>query len=142
MKLLPQLQPRIFQRVRIVTPAAPARSNGHDDGVHEGDLPQVLENLRVFVVLNAIADGLQPYPRSGLAGSDRTRRIEEYTVPRSSGPAAARSGIHIVPTADGVPGGPAAGAVVKNSRPAFRPLQEPGLDPPALGWLAHLPCPR
>src|SRR5258707_6797430 len=111
MKLLPQLQPRIFQRVRIVTPVAPTRSNGHDDGVHHGYLPQVLENLRVLVILDAVTNGLQANSRSRFGGSDWTRRIEEDSITRSSEPAAARGGIHIVPTADGVSGGPAIGAI-------------------------------
>src|SRR5260370_7030918 len=97
MKLLPQLQPRIFQRVRIVTPVAPTRSNGHDDGVHEGDLPQALENLRVLVILDAITNGLQTYPRSGLAGNDRTSRIEEDSTTRPSQPPAPHTRIHILP---------------------------------------------
>src|SRR5258708_10125086 len=128
MKLLPQLQACSFERVGVVTPVAPARSNGHDDGVHQGDLPQVLENLHVLVILNAVANGLQANSRSRFGGSDRARRIEEYTVPRSSEPAAARGGIHIVPTADGVPGGPAIGPIGKNTRCPLRPIHEPGLD--------------
>src|SRR5258708_4146841 len=128
MKLLPQLQACSFERVGVVTPVAPARSNGHDDGVHQGDLPQVLENLRVLVILDAVANGLQTNSRSRFGGSDRTRRIEEDSIARSSEPATARSGIHIVPTADGVSGGPAIGAIVKNPRCPLRPIQEPGLD--------------
>jgi len=67
-------------------------------------LPEVLENLRVFVVLNAVTDGLETYPWSGLAGGDRTRRIEEYSVAGSSEAVAASCSIHIVPTADSIPG--------------------------------------
>src|SRR5258708_16429198 len=129
MKVLAQLQGRIFERVWIVTSVAPTRSNGHDDGVHEGDLPQVLENLRVLVILDAITNGLQTYPRSGLAGSDRTRRIEEDSITRSSQAAAASSGIHIVPTADGVTAGRSNGAIAENSRGACRPRRQPPLHP-------------
>ena len=65
MELLPQLQPCMFERVRIVTPVSPAGGNRLEGGVHEGDLPEVLENLGVFVVLDAVADGFQSYPGSG-----------------------------------------------------------------------------
>src|SRR5260370_24317883 len=110
-----------------MTPVGPARGNGHDDRVQEGNLPQVLENLRVFVVLNAITDGLQTYPRSGLGGSDWSRRIEEDSVTWSAETATTSGGIYIVPTADGVPGGPSVGAGVNNSGRSLRPIQEPGL---------------
>src|SRR5258708_17962640 len=92
MELLAQVQARSFERVGVMTPVAPAGSNGHDDGVHQGDLPQVLENLRVLVILNAVTDGLQTNSRSRFGGSDRARRIEEDSIARSSEPAAARSG--------------------------------------------------
>src|SRR5260370_19721280 len=107
---LAQLQPCTFQSVRVVAPVAPARGNWLEDGIHKGDLRQVLENLGVFVVLNAVPDGFQTDPRSGLRGSDRTRRIEEDAVARSAHAAAASGGVHIVPTADGVPRGPAIGS--------------------------------
>ena len=64
MELLPQLQPCIFKRGGALTPVAPAPRNRLEDGVQEGDLPQVLENLGVFVVLDAIADGFESYARS------------------------------------------------------------------------------
>jgi len=66
MELLPQLQPCGFQGVRALSPVAPAPRNRLEDGVQEGDLPQVLENLGVFVVLDAIADGFESYARSRL----------------------------------------------------------------------------
>ena len=69
MELLAQVQARSFERVGVMTPVAPAGSNGHDDGVHQGDLPQVLENLRVLVILNAVADGLQADARFASAKS-------------------------------------------------------------------------
>src|SRR6266704_4099972 len=80
---LPQLHPRTFQRVRVVTPVGPTRGNRLNDRVQEGDLPQVLENLGIFVVLNAVTDGLKTYPRSGFGGGDRTRRIQEDSIARS-----------------------------------------------------------
>src|SRR5260370_11889255 len=61
LELLPQLLPRIFKRGGVVSPVPPARGNGHDDGVHERHLPQIVHDLGVFVILNAVADGLQPY---------------------------------------------------------------------------------
>ena len=128
MELLPQLEPCAFQHVRVVIPVAPARGNWHDDGVRKGPLPQVLENLGVFVVLNAVTNGLQTDPGSGLRRSDRSWRIKENAITRSSQAAATSGGIHIVPTADGVAGGPAVGAIVKNSRRSLRPIQEPRLD--------------
>src|SRR6266481_974795 len=111
-----------------MTPIVPARSNGQNRGVHEGDLPHVFENLRVLVILNAVADGFNPYPRRRFAGGDWTRRVEKNSIARSAEPAATSSGIHIVPTADGVTGGPAVGAVVKDARRALRPIQEPRLN--------------
>src|SRR5260370_39110876 len=113
-----------------MTPVAPTRSNGHDDGVHQGDLPQVLENLRVLVILNAVTNCLQANSRTRLGGSNRARRIEEDSIARPSDPAATGSGIHIIPTADGVPVGPAVGAILRNSRRAVRPVHEPRLDAP------------
>ena len=65
-ELLPQLRPCIFEGVVVVTPVAPARGNRLDDGVHEGDLPEVLEDLYVFIILNAITDSFESKARSGL----------------------------------------------------------------------------
>src|SRR6267142_5874451 len=98
MELLPQLQPCSFQGVRVVIPVAPTRGDRHDDGVHEWDLSQVLENLNVLVVLNAVTNGLQTDPRSGLRRGDRTRGIEEDSVARSSQATTASGCVHIVPT--------------------------------------------
>src|SRR5260370_34211715 len=123
MKLLAQLQPRICQSGRVMTPVGPARGNGHDDRVQEGNLPQVLENLRVFVVLNAITDGLQSYARSRLGGSDGSRRIEEDSVTWSAQAAAASGGIHIVPTAHAIARIPSAASVLKDSLAPFRPIE-------------------
>src|SRR6266850_1421701 len=139
MELLPQLQPCSFQGVRVVIPVAPTRGDRHDDGVHEWDLSQVLENLSVFVVLNAVANGLHTYPRSGLRRGDRTRGIKKYSIARSSQAAAASRSIHIVPTADGVPGGPSVGAVVEDARCSLRPVQEPRLDTLVNRWVVHQP---
>src|SRR5882724_8341430 len=128
MELLPQLQARSFQGARVVIPVGPARGNRLDNGVRKGPLSQVFENSGVFVVLHAVADGLHADPGSGLRRADRTRRVQEDSVARPSQAAAASRGIHIVPTADGVPGGPSVGAVVKNPRRSLRPVQEAGLN--------------
>jgi hypothetical protein len=64
-KQLPQCAPRVLERVRVVTPIAPARRNWKKSGVHHAELPKVFEHLRVFVVLNAVADGLQAYAGCG-----------------------------------------------------------------------------
>src|SRR5258708_6552207 len=138
-ELSPQLQPCIFERTWVVAPVAPTRGNRLEDGVHESYLPQVLENLGVFVVLNAVSNGLQTDPRSRLGRSDRTRRIEEDAVARSTHAAAASGGIDIVPTADSVAGSPAIGAVVKNSRRSLRPVQEPRLDALVDRGIVHHP---
>src|SRR6266850_3797917 len=139
MQLLPQLQPRGFQGVRVVTPVGPARSDRLDDGVRKVLLPQVLENLSVFVVLNAVTNGLQTDPRSGLRRGDRTRGIEKYSVARSSQATTASGCVHIVPTADGVPGGPPVGAVAEDARRSLRPVQEPRLDALVDRWIVHHP---
>ena len=128
MELLAQLQPGTFQSAWVVSPIGPARGNRQNDWIQEGELPEVLENLGIFVVLDAVANGLQTNPGSGLRGSDRTRRVEEDAVARSAHAAAASGGIDIVPTADGVSGGPAVGAVVKDAGGALRPVQEARLD--------------
>src|SRR5258708_20520228 len=128
MKLLAQLQPGTFQSAWVVSPIGPARGNRQNDWMQEGEVAEVLENLGVFVVLDAVPNGLQTNPGSGLRGSDRARRIEEDAVARSAHAAAASGGVHVVPTADGVSGGPSVGAIVKNSRWRLRPVHEPGLD--------------
>src|SRR5260370_13275595 len=98
-ELSPQLQPCIFERTWVVAPVAPTRGNRLEDGVHESYLPQVLENLGVFVVLNAVSNGLQTDPRSRLGRSDRTRRIEEDAVALSTHAPPASGAIDLSPTA-------------------------------------------
>src|SRR5260370_11793207 len=84
--------------------------------------------MRILVVLNAVADGLQTDSGCGLGRADRSWRIKENTVARSAEAAAASGGIHIVPTADGIPGAPSVRAVIEDTRRALRPVQEPRLD--------------
>src|SRR5260370_7355999 len=114
-ELSPQLQPCIFERTWVVAPVAPTRGNRLEDGVHESYLPQVLATLGAFVVLNPCSNGLQTDPRSRLGRSDRTRRIEEDAVARSTHAAAASRCIDIVPPADSVPGAPSVRAIVNNA---------------------------
>src|SRR5260370_5603536 len=128
MELVDQMQPCTFQSAWVVSPIGPARGNRQNDGIQEGELPEVLENLGVCVVLDAVAEGLQTNPGSGLRGSDGPWRIEKDSVARSAHAAAASGGVHVVPTADGVSGGPSVGAIVKNSRRSLRPVQESRLD--------------
>ncbi len=109
-------------------PVAPARGNRQEDWIQEGNLPQVLEDLGVFVVLNAVTNGLQTNPGSRLRGGDRTRRIEEDSVARPPEAATAGGRIHIVPTADGVTGGPSVGAIVKDAGRSLCPVQETRLN--------------
>src|SRR5258708_1868878 len=128
MDLLAPFQPGTFQNAWGVSPNGPAPGNQQNDWIQEGELPEVLENQGVFVVLDTVPNGLQTNPGSGLRGSDRTRRIEEDAVARSAHAAAASGGVHVVPTADGVSGGPSVGAIVKDARRSLRPVQETGLD--------------
>src|SRR6267143_2407724 len=65
-ELLPQLQPCTFQGVGVVGPVAPARGNRLDDGTGKGSLPQVLEDLYVFIILDAITNSFESNARSWL----------------------------------------------------------------------------
>src|ERR1700752_102264 len=128
MEQLPELLPRTFQGVRVVIPVAPACGNRLEGRSHGRNLPKDFEHLGVLVILNAITDGLQTDPRSGLARGDRSWRIQEDSIARSAQAAAASRDVHVVPTADGVPGSPPVRAIVENPRCALRPVQEPYLD--------------
>src|SRR5437879_6021461 len=139
MEQVPQLYPCILQGVWVVTPAGPVGRYWWKNGVHQEDLSQILKNLGVFVVLNAVADGLQTDPRSRFRGSDGSRRIEENSVAWSAHAPAATSRIHIVPTADRVPSSPAVRAIVKDAGGALRPIQEARLDTLVDRWIVHHP---
>src|SRR6266404_1266526 len=88
-EFLSHLQPCIFHGCPVVVmlPVRPTERNWLgarkrlERGVHEGVLPQSMKKVSVFVVLNAVPDGLQPYPRSLLARSKRSGRIEENPIP-------------------------------------------------------------
>src|SRR5260370_34482147 len=82
----------------------------------------------MFQGLYAVTDGSQTDRRSSLRARDRPRGVQEDAVTRSAQAPAATSRIHIVPTADSVPGGPAVGAVVKDAGRSLRPVQEARLD--------------
>src|SRR5437899_2356627 len=139
MEQVPQLYPCVLQGVWVVTPVGPVSRYWRKNGVHRGDLSQILKNLGVFVVLNAITNGLQTDPGSRLRGSDGSRRIEENSVAWSAHAPAATSRLHIVPTADRVPSSPAVRAIVKDAGGALRPIQETRLDALVDRWIVHHP---
>src|SRR5258708_5709130 len=76
-KQLPQLGPYVLQEVRVVAPIAPAPRNRKNSAIHHAELSQVLEHVRVFVILNTVANGLQANAWCGLGRPDRCRRIQE-----------------------------------------------------------------
>jgi len=67
---------------------------------------------------------LRRYP-----GADSVEAIgpgdREIFRPRSSQTTAAGGRIHVVQTANAVPGAPSVGAIVKNPRRSLRPIQDP-----------------
>src|SRR5258708_25841169 len=106
MKQLPQLGPYVLQEVRVVAPIAPAPRNRQNSAIHHAELSQVLEHVRVFVILNTVANGLQANAWCGLGRPDRCRRIQEDSVARPAQSAPASTCCHVVPAADGLAGGP------------------------------------
>src|SRR5690349_18761219 len=98
-----------------MAPVGPAGSNRLDHRAQERDLPYVLENLGVFVILNAVSNGLQTDARSRLRGSDRTGRVDKDSIAGPTHAAAATGGVHIVPTANGVPSGPPVCPPIENA---------------------------
>src|SRR5579859_358194 len=128
MKLLSKFLPHTFEIAWVMGPLGPARGNRPQDEIHVGGLPLIFEHLRVVVVLNAVADGLQSYPRRGLAGSNRSRRIEKNPVAGSADAWTTGVRVHVVPASEGVSSCPSVSAVVKNSGGALRPVQESRLD--------------
>src|SRR5437899_9953568 len=83
MKLLPQLLPRIFKRGGVVSPVRKACGDGHDDGVQERHLPEVLENLGVFIISYAVLCVQKQYAGRRFAKGGRTRLIEHDSVYRA-----------------------------------------------------------
>src|SRR5580704_15565733 len=128
LELLPEFLPDTFQVARVVAPLCPARGNRLKNELHVGGLPLILEHLRVFVVLNAIADGLQPYPRGGFAGCNRTRRVKEDSIARPADAWTTSGRIQTSPTADAVAGSPTVGAIIKNPGGTLGPVQKSRLD--------------
>src|SRR5882724_4022686 len=127
-KQLAQLCADVLERGRVVAPIGPACCDRKNGGVQDGELCQVLQHVRVFVVLNAVADGLQTDARSGFTRADRSRRINEYAVAWSAQSAAAGGGVHIVPTANRVASGPTIGAIVKKTCRTLGEVEEARLD--------------
>src|SRR5258705_3461867 len=120
MKQLPQLGPNVLQEVRVVAPIAPAPRNRKNSAIHHAELSQVLEHVRVFVILNTVANGLQANAWCGLGRTDRCRRIQEDSVTRPAQSAAASRCVHVVPAADGVARSPAVSAIVEQTRRSLR----------------------
>src|SRR5882757_9988797 len=118
-------------------PVGPACCDRENGGVQDGELCQVLEHVGVFVILNAVADSLQADARSGFGRTDRSRRINEYAVAWSAQPAAARGGVHVVPTADGISRGPTVSAIVEKTRCALGEVEEARLEALVDGRIIH-----
>src|SRR5262249_57066652 len=97
MQLLAQFLPRTLQCFWIVIPVGPTRGDGHKNRVSEFVVPELLQNLRVFVVLNAVANGFKPDSRCGFARCDRSRRREGNNPSRSPQPAPPHSRRQAVP---------------------------------------------
>src|SRR5882762_467390 len=124
MKQLPQCCTRVLKRVRVAIPIAPAPRNRKNSAIHHAELSQALEHVRVFVILDTVADGLQANAWCGLGRPDRCRRIQEDSVARPAQSAAASGCVHVVPAADGVAGGPAVSAIVEQPRRSLLKVQE------------------
>src|SRR5690348_512109 len=117
-ELLTQLLSHSFKSSCAVRPVGPACGNRQNDGIRKAQLPQVLQNLRVFVVLYPVADRLQPDSRCRLRRGNGARWIQEDAIAGPAQTASTRGGVYIVPAADGIPGRPAVRAIVKDARGA------------------------
>src|SRR5260370_34023250 len=93
MKQLPQCCTRVLKRVRVAIPIAPAPRNRKNSAIHHAELSQVLEHVRVFVILNTVANGLQANAWCGLGRTYRCRRIEENSVARPAEATASSGGV-------------------------------------------------
>jgi len=62
MKKLSESLASVLQRIVVVSPIGPADRNWSDGFVQHADLPQILQHLSVFVVLNAVTNGFQTDP--------------------------------------------------------------------------------
>ena len=63
LELLPEFLPDTFKVAGFVAPLGPTRRNWLENKLDVRGLALILEQLCVFVVLNAIPDCFQPYPR-------------------------------------------------------------------------------
>src|SRR2546423_14647559 len=104
MELLAELGTRGFQGGGAVGPVGPAGGDGQHDGVEERDLPEVLEDVRVLVILNAVANRFQANARGRFGRGDRRGRIHKDAVAGSRETAAVEH-VQVVPTAESIPGG-------------------------------------
>src|SRR4029077_18314625 len=122
LKLLAEFLPHVFEFSRVAGPLGPACGNGLKDELHIRGLALILEQLGIFIVLNAVTDGLQTNSRSRFAGRNRARWVKKNPVAGSGDAWTASVGVQIVPTIDGVSRGPTIGAIVKNARGALHPV--------------------
>src|SRR2546423_11867279 len=127
MELLAELVARGFQGGGAVGPVGPAGGDGQHDGVEERGLPEVLEDVRVLVILNAVANRFETNAGSRFGRGDRRGRIHKDAVAGSRETAAVEH-IHVVPAAESISSGPIIGAVVEDAGGPLRPIQEAGLD--------------
>src|SRR5260370_11695138 len=127
-KLLPEFLPDVFNLAGVVGPLGPACGDRLQNEIHVGGLPLLFKQLRVFEVLNSVADGFQAYSRGRFSGGNRARRIKENPITWPCDAGTASVGVQIVPTADGVSGGPPVSAVVKNAAGALGPVEKSRLN--------------
>src|SRR5258706_7494097 len=109
-------------------PVAPLSGDWLQHHVQKRILLLIFEQLRIFVILNAVANGLQANSRGGLRRRDRRRRIEKNSITRPAESSAACRGVDVVPTADRIACRPAVGAIVEKIRLAMRAGQESRLN--------------
>src|SRR5258705_4392793 len=95
MKQSPQCCTRVLKPVWVAIPIGSAPRNPKNSAIHHAELSQVLEHVRVFVILNAVANGLQANAWCGLDRPDRCRRLQKESVARAAQSAAANGGVHV-----------------------------------------------
>src|SRR5690242_14531121 len=120
-------------------PGGPRCGNRQNESVQEDLLPQIVKNMCVFIILNAITDGFQANTWSRFLRCDWTWRINKDAVSWPAEAPAAGGGIKIVPTSDYVSSRPAVGAVIENSSGTLGPVQEAGLDALVDRWIVDHP---
>src|SRR5260370_39355744 len=102
LELLPEFLPDTFKVAGFVAPLGPARGNWLENKLDVRGLALIFEQLRVFVVLNAIGDGFQPYPRRRLGCTNWYRTIKKNPVARSRHTGTTSVRMQVDPTSDGL----------------------------------------